>query len=107
MVMCGKPAGPDVPDVPDEPDTPIVDPETPDPDTLVPQEVKNGDRILVTNPVIEKFITTVKYTERDYTYSAKIELKTGGDYGYTFRVMPKHPMILDPENLNLIKWITT
>ena len=70
MVMCGKPAGPDVPDVPDEPDTPIVDPETPDPDTLVPQEVKNGDRILVTNPVIEKFITTVKYTERDYTYSA-------------------------------------
>ncbi|MBQ1656290.1 MAG: hypothetical protein II053_05245, partial [Bacteroidales bacterium] len=70
MVMCGKPAGPDVPDVPDEPDTPIVDPETPDPDTLVPQEVKNGDRILVTNPVIEKFITTIKYTERDYTYSA-------------------------------------
>lgn len=70
MVMCGKPAGPDVPDVPDEPDTPIVDPDEPDPDTLVPQEVKNGDRILVTDPVIEKFITTVKYTERDYTYSA-------------------------------------
>ena len=35
----------------------------------------------------------------------KIELTTGGDYGYTFRVMPKHEMLLDSENLNLIKWI--
>ena len=70
MVMCGQPAGPDVPEGPDEPDKPIVDPDEPDPDTLVPQEVKDGDRILVTDPVIEKFITTVKYTEKDYTYSA-------------------------------------
>ena len=42
--------------------------------------------------------------KRDYTYSAKIELKTGGDYGYTFRVMPKHKMLLDSENLDLVKW---
>ena len=39
------------------------------------------------------------------TYKAKIELKTGGEYGYTFRVMPKHEMLLDSENLNLVKWI--
>ena len=44
--------------------------------------------------------------ERKYYYTAKIELKTGGNYGYTFRVMPKHEMILEPANLNLIKWIT-
>ena len=31
---------------------------------------------------------------------------TGGNYGYTFRVMPKHPMLLDSENMDLIKWIT-
>ena len=43
---------------------------------------------------------------KTYTYEAKIEMKTGGNYGYTFRVMPKHPMLLDPENLNLVKWIT-
>jgi len=43
--------------------------------------------------------------ERIYTYKAKIELTTGGDYGYTFRVMPKHEMLLDSENLNLVKWI--
>ena len=39
-------------------------------------------------------------------YSAEIELKTGGDYGYTFRVIPKNDMILEPMNLDLIKWIT-
>ena len=44
--------------------------------------------------------------EKEYTYNAKIELKTGGNYGYTFRVMPKHEMLLDSANLNLVKWIT-
>ncbi len=43
---------------------------------------------------------------RKYYYVAKIELTTGGNYGYTFRVMPKHEMILEPTNLNLVKWIT-
>ena len=43
---------------------------------------------------------------REYTYKAKLELTTGGNYGYTFRVMPKHNMLLDAENLNLVKWIT-
>lgn len=44
--------------------------------------------------------------KREYTYKAKLGLTTGGNYGYTFRVMPKHAMLLDAENLNLIKWIT-
>ena len=43
---------------------------------------------------------------KKYEYTTKIELKTGGNYGYTFRVMPKHEMLLDSENLNLVKWIT-
>jgi len=44
--------------------------------------------------------------ERNYTFTAKIELTTGGNYGYTFRIMPKHEMLPDPENMDLIKWIT-
>ena len=44
--------------------------------------------------------------EREYYYKAKIELISGGNYGYTFRVLPKHKMLLEPANLNLIKWIT-
>ena len=43
---------------------------------------------------------------KKYYYTAKIELTTGGNYGYTFRIMPKHEMLLEPTNLNLIKWIT-
>ncbi len=39
-------------------------------------------------------------------YDAKIELNFGGDYGYTFRVIPKNKMVLDSTNLNLIKWIS-
>jgi len=39
-------------------------------------------------------------------YEGTIELPTGGNFGYTFRVMPKHEMLLDSENMNLIKWLT-
>lgn len=42
---------------------------------------------------------------RVYTYAATIKLESGGEYAYTFRVMPKHDMLLDSENLDLIKWM--
>ena len=44
--------------------------------------------------------------KRVYNYSAKITLKTGGNYGYTFRVMPQTDMVLDTTNLDLVQWIT-
>ena len=43
---------------------------------------------------------------KKYYYTAKIQLTSGGNYGYTFRVMPKHEMLLEAANLDLIKWIT-
>ena len=43
---------------------------------------------------------------REYTFKTKLELTTGGNYGYTFRVMPKHEMLIDEENLDLVTWIT-
>ena len=49
---------------------------------------------------------TEKKNEHEYEYKAKILLSSGGNYGYTFRAMPKHEMLLDSANLNLIKWIT-
>ena len=45
-----------------------------------------------------------KPEERKYYYEAELDLTTGGNFGYTFRVMPKHKMLMDPENMNLIKW---
>ena len=67
---------------------------------------------ILENGVVEDIsITPMQLTESDeehkkYYFTAKIELTTGGNYGYTFRVMPRHEMILEPANLNLIKWIT-
>ena len=40
-----------------------------------------------------------------YHYTAKISLASGGNYGYTFRVMPQNEMLLDSANLDLVKWI--
>ncbi|MCF0125255.1 MAG: alpha-glucan family phosphorylase [Clostridia bacterium] len=67
---------------------------------------------ILDNGVVENVnIIPMKLQDSDeeakkYYYTAKIELTTGGNYGYTFRVMPKHEMLLEPANLNLIKWIT-
>ena len=44
--------------------------------------------------------------KHSYEYEAVIDLKTGGNFGYTFRVMPRHEMLLDSENMNLVKWLT-
>lgn len=44
--------------------------------------------------------------EHKYTYEATLDLKSGGNFGYTFRAMPKHKMLIDSENLDLVKWIT-
>ena len=44
--------------------------------------------------------------EHKYTYEATLDLKSGGNFGYTFRAMPRHKMLIDSENLDLVKWIT-
>ncbi len=56
--------------------------------------------------IIPMQLTKSNEQEKKYHFTAKIELTTGGNYGYTFRVIPKHEMILEPANLNLVKWIT-
>ena len=67
---------------------------------------------ILDNGVVENVsITPMKLQEADeehkkYYFTTKIELTTGGNYGYTFRVMPRHEMLLEPANLNLVKWIT-
>ena len=49
--------------------------------------------------------TMVRNPKEENLYTGSIELKTGGDYGYTFRVMPKNEMLLEPADLNLVKWL--
>ncbi len=60
-----------------------------------------GDITIIPMKIVEE-----NKEKKEYTYEAKVQLVNGGNYGYTFRVMPKHEMILDSANLNLVKWIT-
>ena len=66
-----------------------------------------SDNGIVNNIYITEM--TLKEENKDdniYKYTANIRLLNGGNFGYTFRVMPKHEMLLDSENLNLVKWMT-
>ena len=60
--------------------------------------------------VHNEFTKSMKKVSEDkenytYRYEEKIKLTSGGNFGYTFRVVPKHEMLLDQENLNLVKWL--
>ncbi len=55
--------------------------------------------------IIPMKLERVDEENRKYYYVTKIDLNSGGNYGYTFRVMPQHEMLLDSENLDLVKWI--
>ena len=55
--------------------------------------------------IIPMKLEKINEENKKYYYVAKINLSSGGNYGYTFRVMPQHEMLLDSENLDLVKWI--
>ena len=55
--------------------------------------------------IIPMKLEKIDEENKKYYYVAKINLSSGGNYGYTFRVMPQHEMLLDSENLDLVKWI--
>ncbi len=40
-----------------------------------------------------------------FEYQAEISIDNGGNYGYTFRVLPKHSMLIDKQDMSLVKWI--
>ena len=83
---------------------PNIEPENVEVQVYYGRIKENG--VLEKIAIIPMILETYNEEEKVATYKAKIELTTGGNYGYTFRVMPKHEMLLDSENLNLVKWIT-
>ena len=40
-----------------------------------------------------------------YEYKTEISMDNGGNYGYTFRVLPKHDMLINKQDMSLVKWI--
>jgi starch phosphorylase len=46
-----------------------------------------------------------KIGENDYEYKTNLVIDNGGNYGYTFRAMPTHQMIINKQDMALNKWI--
>jgi len=40
-----------------------------------------------------------------YEYRAEIPMKNGGNYGFTYRVVPKNPMLINKQDMGLVKWV--
>ena len=78
MLTFCTPNNPDPIDNPDDPQDQPVDPD-PEDEIVIPDEIVNGSTILVTNEVIEDFITNVTYPEHDYS-ETKIAGKKYKDY---------------------------
>ncbi len=41
-----------------------------------------------------------------YEYATTISINNGGNYGYTFRVTPTHPLLINNQDMGLCKWLT-
>jgi starch phosphorylase len=64
--------------------------------------VKNNSN-LDTPKVIEMKMDK-KENDGSYLYSAEINITEGGEYGYTFRIVPNNSEMINPFDLGLIKW---
>ncbi len=40
-----------------------------------------------------------------FEYKTTINIDNGGNYGYTFRVLPRHEMLINKQDMSLVKWI--
>ncbi|MDQ2085485.1 alpha-glucan family phosphorylase [Herbivorax sp. ANBcel31] len=63
-----------------------------------------GNENAIENPHIVDMQLEEKISDNTYRYTAKITLYEGGEYGYTFRVIPSHPDLMSPFDLPLIRW---
>ncbi len=64
-----------------------------------------GKNNSIENPEILDMNLEEKTSDGTYSYAAIVKLFEGGEYGYTFRVIPHHPDLLNPFDMALIRWI--
>ncbi|HHW49586.1 MAG TPA: glycosyltransferase family 1 protein [Clostridiaceae bacterium] len=63
-----------------------------------------GENNIIENPNIAEMKLIEKQESGVYRYSADIIFTEGGEYGYTFRVIPYHPELISPFEMGLIRW---
>ncbi|MCX7745603.1 MAG: alpha-glucan family phosphorylase [Clostridia bacterium] len=63
------------------------------------------NNMIDTPEIIEMKLENDKLDYGTYRYSADIKLVEGGEYGYTFRVLPYHPDLINKFDPGLIRWV--
>lgn len=66
-------------------------------------KIINGTEIVKVNSTELKEIAETENGR--YVYEGEIEMNDGGNYAYTFRVIPKHEMLINEQDLDLAKWL--
>jgi glycogen phosphorylase len=59
----------------------------------------------IDNPEIVEMKPEGKIENGTYKYWTEIRLTEGGEYGYTFRVVPYHPSLYNKFDMGLIRWV--
>lgn len=60
----------------------------------------------MTDSLYKEMSLTNTIGESNYEYSSNIVIDDGGNYGYTFRILPKHNLLINKHDLSLCKWLT-
>lgn len=63
-----------------------------------------GNSNIIENPRMIDMQLEEKISDNTYRYTAKLTLFEGGEYGYTFRVIPNHSDLINQFDLPLIRW---
>jgi starch phosphorylase len=81
-------------------------------DSLTPNDVavqlfygKVGKDQKIENPKTLDMEFVEKLPNDTFSYSVKIKIQESGEYGYTFRVIPKNPDVINVLDMNCVKWI--
>jgi starch phosphorylase len=64
-----------------------------------------GKNNALENPTCKEMTLEEKIGPSTYRYSVCITLMGGGEYGYTFRVIPFHPGLINKFDMGLIRWV--
>ncbi|MGE4283751.1 MAG: alpha-glucan family phosphorylase [Clostridia bacterium] len=66
---------------------------------------KIGDDGMIDDPDTGIMTLQEDKSNHYYRYEGTIHLDTGGEYGYTFRILPYHSELINEYDLGLIKWV--
>lgn len=64
-----------------------------------------GEDGAIDNPQVKAMDLVERSEDGTYKYEADVKLIEGGEYGYTFRVVPNNPDMINDFEMGLIRWV--